>query len=333
MPNTNITGLPRTGLADTNVIRMTKKAVQTALTDPILLAFRKNDQSFNRELTMSFERGAIANVQVAPKLTAAISSDVADTVDFQDGSFSQVPVSLDYVAVTGWTNRQIQNVISDLDVAMELGESAGIALIEAMYERVISMFVNNSYVGADQKLGTVGTPINEGVLARIRTVMEIQHGVSRNEVVHLIVNPYAYETLAQLPRFTQSDTIGDGNTIRRGILDMVHGIKIYSDRAFSDNGGNSQSVSGSQGAVGVAFTNEAFVLPTRRLGIMNPALQYETNLQGISALYTSDYTNSTVGGLVAKNKLEILFGLQALAKRRKDTGAINGLVYPILGGL
>jgi hypothetical protein len=333
MPNTNVTGLPRTGLADTNVIRMTKKAVQTALTDPILLQFMKNDQSFNRELTMSFERGAVANVQVAPKLTAAISSDVSDTVDFQDGSFSQVPVSLDYIANVGWTNRQIQNAISDLDVAMELGESAGIALIEAMYERVISMFVNNSYVGADQKLGSVGTPINEEVLGRIRTVMELQHGVSRNQIINLIVNPYAYEVLSQLPRFTQADTIGDGNTIRSGILSTVHGIKIYSDRAFADNGGNSQSVSGSQGAIGVAFTDEAFVLPTRRLGIMNPALQYEVNLQGIAALYSSDYTNNTVGGLVAKNKMEILFGLQALAKRRKDTGAINGTIYPILGGL
>jgi hypothetical protein len=282
---------------------------------------------------MSFDRGAVANVQVAPKLTASISSDVTDTVNFQDGSFSQVPVTLDYIANTGWTNRQLQNAVSDLDVAMELGESAGIALIEEMYKEVVSMFVNNSYVGSDQKLGSVGTEINEDLMARVRTTMEVQHRVSRNEVVHMIVNPYAYETLSKLPRFTQSDTIGDGNTIRKGILDMVHGIKIYSDPSFSDNGGNSQSVSGSDGAVGVAFTNEAFVLPTRRLGIMNPSLQYEANLQGISALYTSDYTNNTVGGLVAKNKIEILFGLQALAKRRKDTGAINGMIYPILGGL
>jgi hypothetical protein len=282
---------------------------------------------------MPFTRGAIANVQVAPKLTANISSDVDDNVNFQSGSFSQVPVSLDYIANVGWTNSQVQNAISDLDVAMELGESAGIALIEAMYERVISMFVNNSYVASDQRLGTVGTPINEEVLARIRTVMEVQHRVSRNEIINLIVNPYQYEVLAQLPRFTQSDTIGDGNTIRSGILSQVHGIRVYSDPSFSDNGGNSQSVSGSTGAIGVAFTNEAFVLPTRRLGVMNPALQYETNLQGLTALYSSDYTNSKVGGLIANNKLEILFGLQSLAKRRNDNGNINGLVYPILGGL
>lgn len=335
-PTTNVTGLPRTGFVDTNIVTMTKEAVRQIETDPILLRFRKNDQSFQQSLIAGevFQKGAVANIQVAPVFTAGLSSNVTDSVNFQEGSFSQIPVTLDYIAHVGWTDRQIQSITTNLDIAKEYGASAGTAIINTMYDKVISMVVNNSYVGSDQKVGNVGTPINDALLREVRVRMNKQHGIDFGTKVYAIINADAYGAMLGIDRYTTNPYFGnDGAIIRTGLLDTLYNIEFFADREFGDNGGNSQSVSGSAGAIGVILTQDSFVMPTRQLGVYDTGNQYAVNVSGISLTYTQGFSHSTVGGVIREAKLETLFGIQSLAKPRKDTGAINGTIYPLLGGI
>jgi len=329
---TNVSNLPQSGYTNTAVARITKMALQRMATDPILNRFMKNDASFNRDLDKSFERGDVANVQVAPKLTGNISTDITDSVTYQTASFGNVPVTLDKIAYTAFQYRDVNQAISDINLRDTLAESAGITLIETMYEEVIRLVANNTYIGADQNVGTVGQAMNYNALRDLRTKMEKQHKISRSTRVIVLLTPDAYSKLTEDTAF-QYQISADENTIRTGIISTVLNMEIYSDPSVGNTvAGGSMSISGTAGAIGLAFVPEAGVIVTRQIPVSDPSRQFQSNVQGISALYSSTYDASNVGGMNVQDKLEVLFGFQQLPVYRYDTGALNGKVYEVLGG-
>lgn len=332
MPNTNITGLPRTGLVDTNVIRMTKTAIQQIALDPILLKFRKNDASL--DLTMPFSKGAIINVQVPNSFTAKEFTNLASyTLTQNETSYTQVPISLDYVTEVDWKLDQAQNAVTDLNDPEIAGQKAGEAILEKMYRRVINKVATSSLIDADQYIGTYGTALNESAINTLRTKMSAQLGISRNTTISAVINPYAYGQLLKVDRFTRVDAIaGAGAPIRTGLLDNVYNIVFYEDPELSNSSTNSMSISGSAGALGFAFPDEAFIMPVRSLGIMNPSVQYEAQIGGLSLLATEDYSINTGPGMVKNIKLDILWGIENKPVIRIDNKATSSAVYPILGG-
>lgn len=337
MPSTNITGLPRTGLVDTNVIRTTKSAAESIALDPILLPFRMADQSFNRDLTMPFTKGAMVNVQVAPVLTAVQTSDITSSnysVPFQQGDFTQVAVKLDYVTSVGWKRTQVQEAVSDVDEGEIRGRQAGNALVKKMYRSVITEVANDSLISADQQIGNAAGQINENAIIEMRTKFEAYYGVSREVMVNMIVDPYSYGELTKIDRFTNNDYVGgQGEIIRRGLLSTVHNVRIFSDYNFSLTGGNSQSISGSVGAKGLAFLPDSFVLPIRRLGVMDPSRQYETVIDGVPVLATLDNDITSNPGLVQNNKFDIVWGIKNLPSIREDNGNTGTKVFVMKGSV
>lgn len=335
MPNTNVTGLPRTGLVDTNVIRTTKSAVQSIALNPILLPFRKLDGSFERDLTMPFSKGAMVNVQVAPVLTAQETSDLSTyNANFQQGDFTQVAVKLDYVHTVGWKRTQVQEAVSDVDEATIRGYQAGNALVKKMYRKVITSVVNDSLIASDQRIGTAGTALNYKAFTRVRTLAESMFGIDRSIMMRMIVNPFAYEALSNDDKFINNDYMGaNGEVMMTSLISKTQNIEIFSDYNFSLTGGSSVSVSGSAGAIGVAFVDESFVMPIRRLGVMDPTRQYEATVDGIPLLATLDNDISSAPGLVQNNKFDILWGIKNLPAIREDNSTTSTKVFPILGGV
>lgn len=330
---TNITGLPSTGYTNTTVARITKMALQRAATDPIINRFMKNDASFNQDLDKSFDRGDVANIVIAPKLTGNLSTNIGDTVTYQTATFNKVQLSLDSIAYVGFQYRDIDQAVADINLRDSLAESAGITIVETMYEDIVRKLVNNTNIGTDQNVGTVGTA--SGIynsLKRIRTLAEVQFKIKRTERMVVLLNPYAYENLTNDTQF-QYQISADSSTIRTGIISTVLNMEVYSDPSFSNTGGNSQSVSGSAGAIGVAFVPEAGVIATRQLTLSRPADQFRANYSGISALYTSDDDRSVVGGMTIKDKLEVMYGFQTLPVYRYNDNNFRAKAYRILGGL
>jgi len=332
---TNIIGLPRTGLVDTNVIRTTKTAAESIALDPVLLPFRLADGSFNRDLTMPFTRGAMVNVQVAPVLTANQTSDISGSeyeVDFQEGNFTQVAVKLDYVTSTGWKRTQIQEAVSDINEGEIRGREAGNALVKKMYRTVITRVANDPLIPADQQIGNAAGQINENAIIEMRTKFEAYYGVSRETMVNMIVDPYSYGELTKIDRFTNNDYVGgQGEIIRRGLLSTVHNVRIFSDYNMSLTGGSSQSISGSVGAKGIAFLEDSFVLPIRRLGVMDPTRQYEALIDGIPLLATLDNDITSQPGLVQNNKFDIVWGIKNLPSIREDNSVTGTKVFVMKG--
>lgn len=335
MPSTNITGLPRTGLVDTNVIRITKSAAMSVSLNPVILPFRQADASFNRDLTMTFDRGAVVNVQVAPVLTALENTNLSTyTATFQEGDFTQVPVSLDYVNTVGWKRTQVQEAISDINEGDIRGMEAGTAITKKMYRRVINKLSTDSLINADQVIGTTGNPFNVEAISRLRTIASYQYGIPRSQLMRLIVNPFVYEDLSNSDKFINNDYKGDnGQTLTRGLLSTVYNVEIFEDAEMSlTEGGTSMSVSGSNGVVAMAFVDQSFVLPIRRLGVMDPTRQYEANINGVPLLATLDNDITTAPGLVQNNKFDILWGIKALPAKRNDN--VTGTkVFLFKGGL
>lgn len=335
MPNTNITGLPRTGLVDTNVIRSTKSAALSTALNPVLLPFRKSDLSFNRDLTMSFDRGAMVNVQVAPVLTAQETTDLsAYSPSFQDGNFTQVAVKLDYVNTVGWKRRQVQEAVSDVDEAEIRGIQAGTAITKKMYRRVVTSLVNDALIAADQVIGTTGTAFNVEAINRMRTLASVFYNIPRETLMRIIVNPYIYEDLANSDKFINNDYKGEnGQTITRGLLSTVYNVEIFEDAELSlTEGGNSMSVSGSEGVVAMGMVDESFVLPIRRMGVMDPSKQYEAVIDGVPILGTIDNDISSGPGLTQNQKLDILWGIKALPAIRSN-GNTGTKIFLFKGGL
>lgn len=336
MTPTNITGLPRTGLVDTNVIRTTKSAAQSVALNPVILPFRKADGSFNRDLTMPFNKGSVVNVQVAPVLTAQENNDLGDySPNFQDGNFTEIAVKLDYVNTVGWKRTQVQEAVSDVDEAEVRGIQAGTAITKKMYRRVVTSLVNDTLIASDQIIGTQGTPFNVEAISRMRTIASLVYGIDRQRTMRLIVNPYVYEQLGNSDKFINNDYKGDdGQTLTRGLLSTVYNVEIFEDAELSlTEGGGSMSISGTAGVVAVAFVDESFVLPIRRLGVMDPNKQYEANISGVPLLATIDNDISSAPGLVQNNKFDILWGIKALPAIRNDNNVTGTKVFTFLGGL
>ena len=147
-----------------------------------------------------------------------------------------------------------------------------------------------------------------------------------------ILNPYTYEDLLQDPAF-QYQISSDENTIRTGVISNVLNMEIYSDPSLSQTGGASNSISGSAGAVGLVFAPEAGVVATRQLTLSDTSRQFRANYQGISALYTSTFDASKVGGMNVQDKLEVMFGFQTLPVYRYNDNNYRAKVFRILGGI
>lgn len=330
---TNISGLPSTGYTNTSIARITKMALQRAATDPIINRFMKNDASFDRDLEQSFDRGDVANIVIAPKLTGSLSTDISDTVTYQTATFNRVQLSLDSIAYVAFQHRDINQSVSDINLRETLADSAGITLVETMYEEIVRDLTNNANIGTDQNVGTVGT--TTGVyrsLQRTRTLAEAQFKIKRTERMVAILNPYSYEDLLQDSAF-QYQISADETTVRTGVISNVLNMEIYSDPSLSNTGGASNSISGSAGAVGLVFVPESGVIATRQLTLSDPSRQFRANYQGLSALYTSTYDASSVGGLNVQDKLEIMFGFQTLPVYRYSDNNYRAKVFRILGGI
>lgn len=336
MPSTNITNLPRAGLVDTNVIRTTKSAAQSIALNPILMPFRKQDGSFDRDLTMTFTKGAVVNVQVAPILTATQTNNLSSySVNYQQGNFTQIPISLDFSANVGYARSQIQESVSDVDEGTIRGYQAGNALVNTIYRTLIQRVTTDSLISPDQRVGTVGTALNYKAFTRIRTLASAQYGIEQNQRIRLIVNPYAYEALLNDDKFINKDYMGaDGSVMSTGLFNPALNIEIFSDFQFSlTTGGSSMSVAGSAGAIGIAFVDESFVMPIRRLGVANSQFQYESVIDRVPLLTTLDFVATTEPGLVQNIKHDIVYGIKALPSIRVDNNATGTKIFPILGGV
>lgn len=335
-PTTNITGLPRTGLVDTNVIRTTKSAALSVALNPVILPFRQADGSFNRDLTMTYDRGAVVNVQVAPVLTAGETSNLANyNPNFQEGNFTQVPVKLDYINTVGWKRTQVQDAVSDVNEAEIRGTQAGTAITKKMYRRIVTSLANDSLIAADQVIGQSGVAFNVEAISRMRTIASLVYGIPREQMIRLIVNPYVYEELGNSDKFINNDYKGDnGQTITRGLLSTIYNTEIFEDAELSlTEGGNSMSISGTQGVVAMAFVDNSFVLPIRRLGVLDSTRQYEANINGVPLLATVDNDITSNPGLTQNNKFDILWGIKALPAIRNDNNNTGTKVFTFLGGL
>lgn len=329
---TNISNYPQTGYTTTFVQRITKEAVQSITTDTLLLRFLQNDGSFNRQLTQSFDKGDIANIQVAPTLTTTISSNANDTVSYQSATFTSVPVTLDNIAVTPFKYRDIQTTMSDIDIRNNLIEEAKTSLLRAMYGDIASKFVNDSLINSDQRVGTLGKLMNFAALNKIRTLAEKQYNISRLDRITVLLNPDSYTDLLGDTTW-QNQISGDSTTILRGVISNVLGIEVYSDPTLGNNGGGSASISGSAGFVGVAFVDQSAVLVSRALPISDPSRQFRASFGGISALYTQTFDSQYIGGMEVQDKLEILYGFKAFPAKRWSDNATHTKIWPILGGV
>lgn len=332
---TNITGLPSSGYTNTAVATITKGALQRIAADPILLRFIKNDASFNRDLVSSFTRGDSVNITVAPKLAGYLSTNIGDTKQFQNATFNNVVLSLDNIAYTGFDFRTINESIKSGDVSLRdtLMESVSIALIDKMYADVITKMATNSNIASDQRIGTVGATFNYAALRRLRTTAEKQFRISRSTRLILLLNPDAYESLTADSAF-QYQISADSSTIKSGIISTTLNIEIYSDSMVGATvTGGSQSISGTAGAVGLAFLPDSAVLATRNIAISDPTRQYRANIQGVSGLVGSTFDNTLVGGMSEKTSIEVMYGFQQLPVPRFDTTNSNAMTWLMLGGV
>jgi hypothetical protein len=329
---TNITNYPGTGYTTTFVQRITKSAVQSIATDPLLLRFLMNDGSFNSQLTQSFDRGDIANITVAPTLTATRSTNANDTVSYQTAAFTSVQVTLDNFSLVPFKYRDIEMVMSDTDIRANLEDSAGKALVRDMYSNIVSKFANDTLISSDQRIGTLNTPMNYNALRRLRTTAEKQFLVPRDARITVLLNPDAYEALTGDSTF-QNQISGNTDTIVTGIVSNALNLEVYSDPTLGNNGGNSQSISGSAGYIGLAFVDQSGVLITRQIPLTDPTRQFRASYQGVSALYTRTPDSQYVGGMMVQDKLEVLYGFKAMPAVRWSDGATRTKIWPILGGL
>lgn len=329
---TNISNYPGTGYTSTFVQRITKSAVQAIATNPLLLRFLQNDGSFNAQLNQNFDRGDIANIVVAPTLTATRSTNANDTVSYQTAAFTSVQVTLDNFSIVPFKYRDIETVMSDTDIKSNLEDSAGKALVRDMYSNIVSKMANDSLIGSDQRIGTLGTPTNFNALRRLRTTAEKQYNIARTERITVLLNPDAYEALLGDSNF-QNQISGDTNTILNGIIAPVLNMEVYSDPMLGNNGGNSQSISGSAGFVGLAFVDQSAVLVTRQIPVTDPSRQFRASYQGVSALYTRTPDSQYVGGMMVQDKIEVLYGFKAFPTVRWSDSTTKTKIWPLLGGV
>jgi|NOAtaT_5_FD_contig_111_322300_length_1700_multi_9_in_0_out_0_2 hypothetical protein len=334
MAATNITGLPSTGYVNTAIATITKGVLQRIGTDPILSRFIKNDVSFDRDLVSSFNFRDSVNITIAPKLTGQLSSNIGDSKVFQTATFGNVVLSLDKVALTSFDYRTINESIKSGQTSLRdtLIDSASITLIDTMYADVVRLMANNANIASDQRIGTVGATFNYAALRRLRTTAQKQFRVSRSQRIILLLNPDAYESLTADANF-QYQISADDSTIKSGIISTTLNIEIYADPMLGATGGNSQSISGTAGAVGLAFLPDSAVLASRQIAISDPTRQYRASVDGVSALVGSTFSNALVGGMSEQTSMEVMYGFQTLPIPRFDTANSNATTWLMLGGV
>lgn len=266
---------------------------------PVLEANLFMARLVNRDFEATLaQAGDVVNIPVAPSMSA---NNIAETgsVAPQSLSLGNIPVQLTSHVEATFTIPDVTKALSVVGLAETFMQPAMQAIAERVETDLLSVYPLFTYNAA---VGAAATAPTEPVLELIETnFFKARVPVSSQKYVACSAD--FYSSLRQIPRFTEVQTIGTGNSILTGEFLKVKNLNFLRTQLITASGGTTQNL---------AFTPDAIALVVRKLDLpMNGlgTIAAYADLGGLGVRVLTSYNPST---LAQQYTVDILYGVAAL---------------------
>lgn len=198
--------------------------------------------------------GDTVNVPIPGTLVA---NDIVEggSVVTQNPNLGNAAIVLDKHKEATFQIPDVTKVIGHPELLALYMSPAIIAIVEAVEKDLLKKW---SYMDANTPVGTAGVSLTEAVLDTAETAL-FTAKVPTQEDKYLVVSASEYGSLRQLPRFSEQDKYGTGDSIITGKVGKIKDFTVLRSQ-FVDKTGSSPV-----NTHNIAFAKNALALVTRRL--------------------------------------------------------------------
>lgn len=244
------------------------------------------------------QAGASIDIPIAP---AMVANNIAETgnVSTQNPSLGNATITLTTHSEASFQVTDVAQALSNIDLIDTYMQPASVAIAEAMETALLGtypLFTFNASVGASNTAPT------EQVIDDIDTRF-FGAKIPVTSPKYCACSQAFYATLRQIPRFSEENKIGSGDSIITGEFGKLKNVAFFRSQLVTPVSSTTNNL---------AFTPDAIALVTRPLGQPLPgtgAVSTYVNYGGYGMRITMSYNPNSLG---QQFTIDVLFGVGAI---------------------
>jgi len=283
---------PITGAQNPNMLATIAAARALAPLKNATVAWGVANMDYNSELA-GF--GKQVDIPIPAEFASNLIAD-GGTITRQNPALGNASLILNKHREVSWEHTDINKLLATPNLqGLSLGQAIA-NLAEDMDEDLLSVY--SQFTTAD--VGAYATSLTEAVIDSAETSLFNQRASGPK---NLIVNGNGFSALRLIPRFSEADKRGGGDSASDSVMGMLKGFTVHRAQGVNLTGGTD--------AHGVAMARTALLGAVRSMGTPGNgqgAIQVEMAEDGVSVRYTQSYHHEALGGL---STLDVLYGFVA----------------------
>jgi hypothetical protein len=230
----------------------------------------------------------------------------------QNPTLGNIQVTLESHTEATFNIPDVTKILTRLDLIPVYAESAMLALATKIETDLFNMYAGLNFNAA---VGSAGSDLTEDTVDQAETAL-FNAKVPKGQQLNLVVSGTQYSKLRQIPRFTESQTIGNGAAITSGAMGTIKSFNVYRSQLVA--------TTATPQTYNLAFSRNAIALVSRVLPLALPGqgvIQAVASLpNGLSVRVTMSYNPNSLSQqftadiLYGQAILRNQFGVQVLTR-------------------